>query len=73
MIRSHLNQNRVYPRTFALILQKVADVFFFEQKIQCWIKMLTGKKISESKNEMLGIVGNAFSQSLKPNGPILGG
>ena len=49
----------------------------FSNEIFFWRKFSSknfAKKIfSASKNEMLGIVWNAFSQSLRPNGAILEG
>ena len=44
---------------------------WFDVRFFC--KKCSWKFFSASKNEMSGIVWNAFSQSLKPNGAILGG
>ena len=56
--------------------QKQAVCRFSDEKI-FWRKFLSkifaNFFLSTSKNEMLGIVWNAFSQSLRPNGAILEG
>ena len=62
-------QKSIAPQKQAVC--RFSDEFFFWRKFSS--KILAKKIFSASKNEMLGIVWNAFSQSLRPNGAIFEG
>ena len=62
-------QKSIAPQKQAVC--RFSDEFFFDENFHQ--KFLPKKIFSASKNEMLGIVWNAFSQSLRPNGAILEG